>query len=218
MGRGPVSAGRVSQVISGHAACAPVPRSHVRWLGDAVSISPSRFGAPARAPAGTSSLSLYANGATVHTLLFTSPSGVGRQTGRNQSAWGADIAASTHGRFQPFVSSNAFRTLLPELAKDLARKNKLVSHQFRARSEYFRGAPRVPAPSGSQAAMAAGDNPMVMSPRQTSARSEAAQFWTWYCVLYVGWTLDFIHPVWSAPSQPHSGFVHQRLPRGWPLS
>ena len=74
---------------------------------------------------------LFANGATVHTLLFTSPSGVGRQTGRNQSAWGADIAASTHGRFQPFVSSNAFRTLLPELAKDLARKNKLVSHQFR---------------------------------------------------------------------------------------
>ena len=43
--------------------------------------------------------------------------------------------------------------------------------------------------------MAAGDNQMVMSPRQTSARSEAAQFWTWYCVLYVGWTLDFIHPV-----------------------
>ena len=34
MGRGPVSAGRVSQVISGHAACAPVPRSHVRWLGE----------------------------------------------------------------------------------------------------------------------------------------------------------------------------------------
>ena len=34
MGRGPVSVGRVSQVISGHAACAPVPRSHVRWLGE----------------------------------------------------------------------------------------------------------------------------------------------------------------------------------------
>ena len=34
MGRGPVSAGRVFQVISGHAACAPVPRSHVRWLGE----------------------------------------------------------------------------------------------------------------------------------------------------------------------------------------
>ena len=58
--------------------------------------------------------------------------------------------------------------------------------------------------------MAAGDNQMVMSPRQTSARSEAAQFCTWYFALYVGWTLDFIHPVWSAPSQPHSGFVHQR--------
>ena len=73
---------------------------------------------------------LYVNGATVHALLFTSPGGVGKQNGRSQSAWGADIAASTHGRFQPFVSSNAFRTLLPELAKDLARKNKLVSHQF----------------------------------------------------------------------------------------
>ena len=57
--------------------------------------------------------------------------------------------------------------------------------------------------------MAAGDTQLVMLPRQTSARSEAAQFWTWYCVLYVGWTLDFIHSVWSAPSQPHSGFVHQ---------
>ena len=34
MGRGPVSAGRVSQVISGHAACATVSRSHVRWLGE----------------------------------------------------------------------------------------------------------------------------------------------------------------------------------------
>ena len=65
--------------------------------------------------------------------------------------------------------------------------------------------------------MAAGDNQMVMSPRQTSARSEAAQFWTWYCVLYVGWTLDFIHPVWSAPSQPHSGLSSSPgglLPRG----
>ena len=34
MGRGPGSAGRVSPVISGHAACATVPRSHVRWLGE----------------------------------------------------------------------------------------------------------------------------------------------------------------------------------------
>ena len=49
-----------------------------------------------------------------------------------------------------------------------------------------------------------------MSPRQTNARSEAAQFWTWDVVLYVGWTLDFLHPVWSAPSHPHSGVVPQR--------
>ena len=40
-----------------------------------------------------------------------------------------------------------------------------------ATSEYFRWAPRVPATSGSQAAMAAGDNQMVMSPRRTRARS-----------------------------------------------
>ena len=40
-----------------------------------------------------------------------------------------------------------------------------------ARSEYFRCAPRVPARSGSQTAMAAGDNQMVMSPRRTRARS-----------------------------------------------
>ena len=58
--------------------------------------------------------------------------------------------------------------------------------------------------------MAAGHTQRVMSPRQTNARSEAAQCWTWDVVLYVGWTLDFIHPVWSAPSHPHSGVVHQR--------
>ena len=34
IGRGQVGAGRVSEVASGHAACATVPRSHVRWLGE----------------------------------------------------------------------------------------------------------------------------------------------------------------------------------------
>ena len=34
IGRGQVSAGRVSQVVSGHAVCAAVPCPHVRWLGD----------------------------------------------------------------------------------------------------------------------------------------------------------------------------------------
>ena len=34
IGRGQVGAGRVYQVVSGHAACATVPRPHVRWLGE----------------------------------------------------------------------------------------------------------------------------------------------------------------------------------------
>ena len=55
MGRGPVSAGRVSQVISGHAACATVPRSHVRWLGEPPSrrsdrVSPGGESGPPGAP------------------------------------------------------------------------------------------------------------------------------------------------------------------------
>ena len=40
-----------------------------------------------------------------------------------------------------------------------------------ARSEYVGGAPRVRVPSGFQAAMAAGDNQMVMLPRPIRARS-----------------------------------------------
>ena len=52
--------------------------------------------------------------------------------------------------------------------------------------------------------MAAGDNQLgdrrLVRPEHDH---RPAQFWTWYCVLYVGWTLDFIHPVWSATSQPH---------------
>ena len=74
---------------------------------------------------------LYANAATVHTLLFRAPYGVGKQMGHSQARWGNDIAAATYGRFESVMASTAYRTLLPELATDLARKNKLVSHQYR---------------------------------------------------------------------------------------
>ena len=44
-----------------------------------------------------------------------------------------------------------------------------------ATSEYFLCPPRLPPPSGSHAAMAAGDSHTVTSPRWTSARSYEAQ-------------------------------------------
>ena len=74
--------------------------------------------------------SLYVNGSTVHTLLFRAPYGPGTQMGRAQSQWGSDIAASTRGKFESLGASHLYRTLLPALAEDLARKNKLVSDQY----------------------------------------------------------------------------------------
>ncbi len=74
---------------------------------------------------------LSGNAATVHTLLFRAPYGVGKQMGQNQAMWGNDIAVTTGGRFESVLTSTVYRTLLPEIAKDLARKNKLVSHQYR---------------------------------------------------------------------------------------
>ena len=38
---------------------------------------------------------------------------------------------------------------------------------------------------------------------QFSNRATTPQFRTRYFVLYVGWTLDFIHQVWSGPRTPH---------------
>ena len=71
-----------------------------------------------------------------------------------------------------------------------------------ATSENFRWAPRVPAPSGSQAAMAAGDNQMVMSPRRTRAWDE--------------FSTSSIQSGLS-PSKSNTGFVHQRVCRESPV-
>ena len=54
-GRGQVGAGRVSQVVSGYAACAAVPRPHVRWLGEpsprrSDRLSPGGESGPPRTP------------------------------------------------------------------------------------------------------------------------------------------------------------------------
>lgn len=75
---------------------------------------------------------LYANAAVVHTLLFTAPYGVGRTLGRAQAQWGTDVAAATRARYEEMVVSTRFRTLLPEIAADLARRHRLVRNQYRA--------------------------------------------------------------------------------------
>ena len=74
---------------------------------------------------------LYANAAVVHTLLFTAPYGVGGTLGRAQAAWGADFAAATRGRYEEMVVSTRYRTVLPEIAADLARRHRLVRNQYR---------------------------------------------------------------------------------------
>ena len=75
---------------------------------------------------------LYENAAVVHTLLLPSPlGGVGATQGRPQTRWGTDFAAATRGRFEGLGVATQYRTLLPEIAADLARKHGLVSHQYR---------------------------------------------------------------------------------------
>ena len=90
---------------------------------------------------------LYDNGAVVHTLLLPSPlGGVGASQGRPQTRWGTDIAAATRGRFEDLGVATQYRTLLPEIAADLARKHGLVRHQYRVTYRPPRGAsdqPRV---------------------------------------------------------------------------
>jgi adenosylmethionine-8-amino-7-oxononanoate aminotransferase len=61
-----------------------------------------------------------------------------------------------------------------------------------ARSEYRRCPPRLPLRPGVQAAIASGANHNMMSPRWSNARSYAGQLATWYVVLYVGCTLEFM--------------------------
>ena len=74
---------------------------------------------------------LYANAAVVHTLLFTAPYGVGGTLGRAQAQWGTDFAAATRGRYEDMVVSTRYRTVLPEIAEDLARRHRLVRNQYR---------------------------------------------------------------------------------------
>ena len=74
---------------------------------------------------------LFANTAIVHTRLFTHTSVSGVKQGGGQIRWGIDIGEATGGSYQGLSSPNGYRTLLPQLAEDLARKHRLVSNQYR---------------------------------------------------------------------------------------
>ncbi len=74
---------------------------------------------------------LLANGATLHTLIHAPTSVSGVKQGGNQIQWGIDIGEATGGSYEGLSSPNGFRTLLPQLAEDLARKHRLVSNQYR---------------------------------------------------------------------------------------
>jgi hypothetical protein len=83
---------------------------------------------------------LMANSATLHTRLyaFTSVSGV--KQGGDQARWGMDIGKATGGSYEGLSTAIGFRTLLPQLAEDLARKHRLVSSQYRLTYEPPEGA------------------------------------------------------------------------------
>ena len=70
---------------------------------------------------------LLASSATVHTMMFTHSA----ISGAPQMRWGIDIAEATGGGYRGLSSANGFRTLLPQLAEDIARKHRLMSNQFR---------------------------------------------------------------------------------------
>ena len=70
---------------------------------------------------------LLASSATVHTMMFTHSA----ISGAPQMRWGIDIAEATGGGYRGLSSANGFRTLLPQLAEDIARKHRLMSNQYR---------------------------------------------------------------------------------------
>ena len=74
---------------------------------------------------------LFANRAVVHTRMFTLTSVSGVKMGGNQIRWAMDIGEATRGSYEGLSSPNGYRTLLPQLAEDIARKHRLVSNQYR---------------------------------------------------------------------------------------
>jgi hypothetical protein len=74
---------------------------------------------------------LFADRATLHTRMFTNTPVSGVQQGGAQTRWAIDIGDATRGSYAGLSSPNGYRTLLPQLAEDIARKHRLVSTQYR---------------------------------------------------------------------------------------
>lgn len=74
---------------------------------------------------------IMANNVTLHTRLYTFTSISGVKQGGDQARWGMDIGKHTGGSYEGLSTAIGFRTQLPELAEDLARKHRLMSNQYR---------------------------------------------------------------------------------------
>ena len=69
---------------------------------------------------------LVDNSATVHTRMLSS----GNQ-GAIAAQVGSNVGEVTRGSHESLAAGSAFVTMLPELGQDIARKHRLVSHQYR---------------------------------------------------------------------------------------
>lgn len=69
---------------------------------------------------------LVATSTTVHTRMLSHGN-----EGALQAQVASAAAESTQGSFETLRSGSAFRTMLPELAREIARKHELVSNQYR---------------------------------------------------------------------------------------
>jgi hypothetical protein len=71
-----------------------------------------------------------------------------------------------------------------------------------ARSEYLRGAPRLPLRAGVHDLIASSEIHSVISPRWTRALSYSAQLAMRDLVLYLGWMRDFMPLASAADARP----------------
>ena len=69
--------------------------------------------------------------ATVHIIMLTSRGSSVRGTGANQRQLGIALAKATRGRYENISVPSRLATLLPEIAKQIARSHLLQSQQYR---------------------------------------------------------------------------------------
>jgi hypothetical protein len=76
---------------------------------------------------------LIQSSATVHTLMFSSPTSASRAglIGGQQVQVALHLRDLTHGTYEALAVASGFRRMLPELGRDIARKHRLTSNQYR---------------------------------------------------------------------------------------